>query len=301
MSRNPVLDRFSTRWKNKEHDLTDKKKLVKEAREYSAPAVDRALDILEFMAKNPKPFGATELSRALTIPLNSIFRIMKRLSERDYAFQDPVTGGYQLSTRVFSLGMSLYTRYELRQRAQPHLEWLCLETAETCQIQVPRGDRMLVLDSISPEVEFYLRVVPGSLVHYHASAFGKAVLAFDDESHIAELLPARLPFLTRKTIELRSEFINSLEAVRKTGLAFDDEEYTSGVLCIGAPVFDVSGKVIAGLGITGLLHTYENSRKAAFEQMVLECACRVSTDIGYSGTFFNDKLKTAQVKSIQQD
>lgn len=221
---------------------------------------------------------------------------MKRLTERDYTLQDPISGGYQLSTRVFSLGMGLYTRFELRQRAKPHLDWLCLETAETCQIQVPRGDRMLVLDSLSPEVEFYLRVVPGSLVYYHASAFGKAVLAFEDEARIAEILPARLPHLTPKTIELRSEFIKSLALIREQGLAYDDEEYTSGVLCIGSPVFDVSGKVVAGLGITGLLHTYENSRKHMFEQLVLECASRVSADIGYSGTFFHNKINVTRAK-----
>jgi len=260
--------------------------------------VDRTLDILEFMAKNPKPYGATELSRALGIPLNSIFRIMKRLTERDYTVQDQASGGYQLSTRVFSLGMSLYTRYELRQRARPHLEWLCRETAETSQLQVPRGDRMLVLDTTSPEVEFFLRVVPGSLVHFHASAFGKAILAFEDESRIVEILPTRLPYLTPKTIELRSELIKSLPGIRATGLAYDDEEYTSGILCIGAPVFDAEGKAVAGLGITGLLHTYENSRKAIFERMVLECAYRVSTTIGYLGSYFDGKIDSTKPKSV---
>jgi IclR family transcriptional regulator, KDG regulon repressor len=292
---------------NKEHDLTvnakEKTKAKgredKEAREYSAPAVDRTLDILEFMARNPKPYGATELSRALKIPLNSIFRIVKRLTERDYTIQDPVTGGYQLSTRVFSLGMSLYTRYELRHRSRPHLEWLCRETSETCQIQVPRGDKVLVLDTMNPEVEFYLRVVPGSLVHYHASAFGKAILAFENEERITEILPARLPHLTPKTIEMRTELINSLAKVRATGLAYDDEEYTSGILCIGSPVFNVEGKVVAGLGITGLLHTYENSRKAIFEQLVLECAYRVSIDIGYSGDYFDNKVQAAKVKHLK--
>ena len=126
---------------------------------------------------------------APAIPLNSTFRIMKRLTERDYTLQDPATGGYQLSTRVFSLGMSLYTRFELRQSARPHLEWLCRETQETCQIQVARRERMLVLDTVSPEVEFYLRVVPGSLVYYHPNAFGKAILAFLPEGEIKQALP----------------------------------------------------------------------------------------------------------------
>jgi len=266
----------------------------KKNREYSAPAVDRALDILEFMAKHPRPYGTTELARCLKLPVNSVFRILKRLTEREYTVQDPISSGYQLSTRVFSLGMSLYTRFELRQRARPHMEWLCRETEETCQIQIPHGDQMLVIDTVSPEVQFYLRVVPGSLVYYHPNAYGKAVLAFMGEDEVKQVVPSRLVGLTPNTIVLRTELLQQLERTRQTGLAYDNEEYTSGILCIGAPVFDVQGKVVAGLGVTCLLSTIDAANKAAFELLVLECAWRVSKDIGYSGDFFVGKVRAAQ-------
>jgi IclR family transcriptional regulator, KDG regulon repressor len=270
-------------------------RVPKKNREYSAPAVDRALDILEFMAKNPRPYGTTELARCLTIPVNSVFRILKRLTEREYVVQDSESGGYQLSTRVFTLGMSLYTRFELRQRARPHLEWLCRETEETCQIQVQRGDRMLVLDTVSPEVQFFLRVVPGSLVYMHPNAYGKSVLAFMAEEDVKQLLPSRLAGLTHNTIVLRTELQQQLEYTRQTGLAYDNEEYTSGIVCIGAPVFDVQGKVAAGLGVTCILSTIDAAKKSAFEHLVLECAWRVSKDIGYSGDFYTAKVRSAQV------
>jgi len=259
-------------------------------RTYSAPAVDRTLDIIEFMALHPRPYGATELSRCLNIPLNSVFRILKRLTDREYTIQDPFSGGYQLSTKVFSLGMSLYTRFELRQRARPHIEWLCRETEETCQLQIPQGDSMLVLDTVSPEVSYYLRIVPGALVHYHPNAYGKAALAFMPEDEVKRILPPRLAPLTPNTIVLRTELMKQLEQVRKTGLAYDNEEYNEGIRCIGSPVFNVEGKIVAGLGVSGLVSTFRNDKKAVFEQLVLECAYRVSKDIGYSGDYFADKL-----------
>jgi DNA-binding IclR family transcriptional regulator len=262
----------------------------KSTRTYTAPAVDRALDILEFMAEHPRPFGATELSRILEIPLNSVFRILKRLTEREYAIQDPLSGGYQLSTRVFTLGMSLYTRFELRQRARPHLEWLCAETEETVQLQVPHGDRVLVLDTVNPEVSFYLRVVPGSRVYYHANAYGKAMLAFMSEEEVKAILPARLPALTTKTITLLRDLLAHLEWTRRTGLAYDDEEYTSGIICIGSPVFDVQGKIAAGLGVTAIASLVDKKQRHAFEQLVLECAFRVSKAVGYTGDFFDGKV-----------
>jgi DNA-binding IclR family transcriptional regulator len=266
------------------------KKVTKDQREYSVPAVDRALDIMEFMSEHSHPHGVTELSRILDIPLNSVFRILKRLTEREYVVQDPQSGGYQLSTRFFTLGMRLYTRFELNQRARPHMEWLCRETEETCQIQIPHGERMLVLDTVSPEVDFYLRVVPGSLVYYHPNAYGKCVMAFTSEEEVLKILPPRLPEMTANTKVLRQDVINQFEGIRKTGIAYDDEEYNNGIQCIGSPVFNIEGEVIAGLGITGLVGTFNKSRVDTFENLVLQCAMRVSRDIGYTGDYFNDKV-----------
>ena len=264
----------------------------KKEREYSAPAVDRALDILEFLADTHRPYGATEIARELKVPLNSVFRILKRLTERDYTNHDPVSGGYQLSTKVFTLGMSLYTRFDLRHRARPHLEWLCRETEETCQLQVPQGERMLVMDSINPESDFYLQVVPGSLVYYHPNAYGKVVLAFMDQEHVKSIIPPIMVGLTSNTIINRDQFMKHLEGIRKTGLGYDNEEYTSGLLCIGAPVFNFESEPVAGLGATCLLSTINEKKKEELEKQVLQCAYHVSKDIGYTGDFFNDKIFT---------
>jgi DNA-binding IclR family transcriptional regulator len=256
------------------------------AQKYGSPAVVRALDIMVFMANHPRSYGATELSRCLKIPKNTVSRILLSLAEREFAVQDAATGGYQLGTRVFTLGMSLYTRFELRRRARSHLEWLCRETQETCQIHVPHGDKVLVLDTVSPDVQFYFRVVPGGLLDYHPNAFGKCILAFRPVEEVRKILPVRMEALTPNTIVLRSEFLAQLEETRKTGLAYDNEEYIMGVFCIGAPVFDAEGNVVAGMGITGLMRT-----RASFEQEVLTCAFQLSKDIGYTGSFFTGKIK----------
>jgi DNA-binding IclR family transcriptional regulator len=83
-------------------------------------------------------------------------------------------------------------------------------------------------------------------------------------------------------------------------LAYDDEEYTTGILCIGSPVFDVSENVVAGLGTTGLLSTYGAGNKQVFEQLILECAARVSRDIGYTGHYFEDKGPISPVSSDEE-
>lgn len=257
---------------------------------YSVPAVDRMLDIIEFLSSSRKPCSLTELSKALSINTNSIFRIMKRLSERGYVEAEPGSGKYQLSTKFFTIGMSLYTRFELRQSARKHLEWLSCETGETTQIHIPDGQQMLVLDTVVPHASYFLQVIPGSRVYYHANAFGKAVMAFMDERDVRAVLPKNLPSLTKNTITDVNVLISQLANVRKTGIAFDVEEYNYGIFCIGAPVLDIEGRAVAGLGITGLTGRYHSADSKKIIRAVLETAWKVSSETGYEGDYFRKLL-----------
>jgi DNA-binding IclR family transcriptional regulator len=270
--------------------MSNKNAVTKSERKYGSPAVDRALDIMEYMVENRRPYGATELSRILKIPKNTIFRILRSLAERDYAVQDPTSGGYQMSSGLFVLGMKLYTRFELRARARSHLELLCRESEQTCQLQVPYNNRTLVLDTVNPDLLAYYHAAPGGIYYYHPNAFGKAILAFMPENKVKAILPAKMHRMTDNTIVDRGEFMAQLESIRKTGLAYDDEEYTIGIFCIGSPVFDAEGSIVAGLGTTGLSSWFDRHKRPIIEKKVLACAYRVSRDIGYSGEYFADKV-----------
>jgi len=250
---------------------------------YAAPAVDQALDIVELLSRNSQAYGINELARALNISTNTVYRILRRLTERGYTEQD-ATGGYRLSTQFFSLGMRLCNRFDLRQRARPHLERLAEETCKTVQIHVPDKDRVIVLDCIAPQADFFLQTTLGSRFYYHPNAFGKVVLAFLDEATLKSLLPEEeLLSLTPKTLTSRKALMEHLKTVRQTGIAYDMEEYNPGFFCIGSPVFDVTGKVVAGIGITGVLQEDTPAGFREWERTVVRCENNFSTDIGYVG------------------
>jgi DNA-binding IclR family transcriptional regulator len=265
--------------------MADAGKSGREGR-YAVPAVDGMLDIVEFLAGQSRPWGINELSRELGITTNMAFRILRRLSERGYVETAGETGGYQLGTRFFSLGMRLYTRFELRTRARPHLERLAAATGETCQLHVPNGDGMLVVDVVHPRADFFLQVVPGAHMNVHANAFGKVVLAFLPAVEARRRLSGRLERLTDRTRTSAAAVMREFGAIRATGLAYDREEYVRGVHCVGAPVFDASGAVVAGLGTTGLAVARASGGAKACERAVLDCAAAVSADIGYTGDRF---------------
>lgn len=247
------------------------------------PAVGRMLDLVGFLAERERPYGINELARELKVPVNSVFRILTCLAKRGYVETGGASSGYQLSSGFFSLGMKLHARFDLRRRARPHLEALARRTGETAQVHVPDGGDLLVLDVAAPPAPFFLQVVPGTRLEYHAGAFGKAILAFQPEERVRRLLPARLPAFTPRTVTERDRLMEELRRTRKTGLAYDREERVTGVYCIGAPVFDANAEAVAGLGVTGLVSRFDAANRRRFEEDVLACAERVSRDIGYRG------------------
>jgi len=266
------------------------KKSPKKAPKYAVPAVDNMLDIVEFLAGQTRSFGVTELSRTLHITTNSAFRILRRLVERGYAEIEPQSGTYRLGPRFFSLGMSLASRFDLRTRARRHLEWLAAQSGQTAQLQIPDGDRLLILDVANASSPFYIQTQPGSRVFYHANAFGKCLLAFQDEARRRNNLPRRWPRLTENTLMEWPQLEAELETVRQTGLGYDREEYLRGVSCIGAPVFDVSSQAVAGVGITFLIGEGAKQQPPSWQRTVLETAERIAQDIGYCGDFYTLKL-----------
>jgi len=262
----------------------------KKAPKYAVPAVDNMLDIVEFLAGQTRSFGVTELSRTLHITTNSAFRILRRLVERGYAEIEPQSGTYRLGPRFFSLGMSLASRFGLRTRARRHLEWLAAQTGQTAQLQIPDGDHLLILDVANAASPFYIQTQPGSRVFYHANAFGKCLLAFQDEAQQRRTLPHPWPRLTENTLMDWPQLEAELETVRQTGLGYDREEYLRGVTCIGAPVFDVSSQAVAGVGITFLIGEGAKQRPPSWQRTVLETAALIAQDIGYCGDFYTLKL-----------
>ncbi len=237
------------------------------------------LDLVEFLADQPRGYGINELARELDVPVNSVFRILKCLEERDYV--ELHDGGYQLSTSFFSLGMRLYSRFELRRRARKHLEWLCHETGETCQLHVPKESEVLVVDVATPDDAVFLQIVPGNLMDYHPNAFGKAILAHLSEERIERILAKPLPALTPNTITDPRALLAELDEGRRTGLFYDREEYTLGIYCVGASVFNAEHEVVAGVGVTGLVSRLDEAARKKAEQNVLKAAAAISAELGH--------------------
>jgi DNA-binding IclR family transcriptional regulator len=91
----------------------------------------------------------------------------------------------------------------------------------------------------------------GSSEANHASALGKAILAYLDTTESDHYLANRaLPAYTPKTLIDPTLIKSYLLNVRQQGYSLDEEEFLPDVCCIGAPIFDACQQVIASIAIS---------------------------------------------------
>ena len=250
-------------------------------RKYKIPAVENMLTLVEFLSNESEPFTISALAKQLGISKNMVFRIVKCLEEQGYLESDGDAGRYQLGNGFYCIGVRMAGRYQLAQRAHPHLAWLSQQTGEMTDIQVPSGDRMMVIDAVYPPSGYYFHVSVGAKLFYHCNAMGKCILAHLDKEKVNAVIPAQLSVQTPNGLRTRAELIKQLAAIREAGLGYDREEYVSGIYCIAAPVFDVHGQVVAGVGVSGLVSRIDNENRHEFEELVREAGRRISSALGY--------------------
>jgi len=87
----------------------------------------------------------------------------------------------------------------------------------------------------------------GKLEGVHATAVGKAILAWLPENEVRRMIGTNLKRFTDSTITDFSDFLEELRGVRRNGYAVCREEYLPGVYCVGAAIRDQAGGVIGAI------------------------------------------------------
>jgi len=254
-------------------------------RDYTVEVVSRALRVVEALAQANDGLGAGELARALGLPRSTVFRLLYTLEKHGYVHQDPNSKKYSLPLKLFELGNAVFRSTDVCVVARPVLHALWERFQETVNMAVLHDDCVLYVERFESPRSLRASHTIGGRGHVHSTAVGKAMLAFLSDAHTAALIGKRtLPAFTSKTITDPRELQRELELIRQRGYALDDEESTEGVCCLGAPVFDRSGCVVAAVSVSGPLQRLKDSAKREeVGHALVQAAHEVSRRMGYVG------------------
>src|SRR5438445_6267658 len=214
-------------------------------------SVDRAARILRALAAGSGRLGVSELSERLGLAKTTVHGLLRTLHDHGLVEQDPDSDKYQLGPQLLQLSNRYLDLNELRARSLAWSELLATRAGEAVRVGVPHGNGVLVVHHVfRPDASLQRREV-GAVLPMHATALGKAVLAYLAEPERKDVLDSGMPKLTGRTVSTRAALERELEAVRERGYAVEREEAVLGEVGIAAPIFGRNGVVIGGIGIAG--------------------------------------------------
>jgi DNA-binding IclR family transcriptional regulator len=213
-------------------------------------SIDRAARILKALASGPRRLGVTELAQRLELAVPTVHGLLQTLQAHGFVEQDRDSGKYQLGAGLLQLGNSYLDLNELRGRSLVHAERLATRGDSAVRVGVMHGPSVIVVHHVfRPDATLQILEV-GAQLPVHASALGKAILAFSPDEVVDDLTAEELPKLTGRTLtarELRAEF----EAIRERGFARERDEAVLGESSVAGPIFDHLGHAVGAIGVVG--------------------------------------------------
>ncbi len=219
---------------------------------YPTPALEKGLDILELLAKEPEGLTKSEIARRLNRTFSEIFRMLVCLEDRGYISQADGNERVLLTLKLFRLGQEHPPTQRLITKALPIMRDAVRSMMQSCHLAVVDDGQVVILAQVdSPTSQgFYVRT--GSTVDLMQAASGHVVLAFqppDARMHAVERWRERTR--SKPSPDLQEHLKRILEAGFEERPSYEVE----GIINISFPVFGYQGDALAALTVPYIKRT----------------------------------------------
>ena len=240
------------------------------------------LALLEELARSHQSCGVTELAGRLQFTKSNVHRLLGTLVDRGYATNVGAAGRYELTLKLWELGVEVLNRLDVKRVAVEAMERLAAATGETAHLSVLDHGEVVYIDKVDGSQPVRAHSPTGARAPAYCVATGKVLLAHASSEAI-DLVMMNLRAYTERTITNPVQLRTELRRAVKSGYAINRGEWREGVCGMAAPIRDARGMVIAAIGISG---PAERLRPRAARQVVvaiIAAAHSVSVRLGWSG------------------
>ncbi|UTW45466.1 IclR family transcriptional regulator [bacterium SCSIO 12696] len=247
---------------------------------YSAPALEKGLDVLELLSREPDGLSLSDIAKRLGRSVGELFRMLVVLEQRGYLILPAGSDRYQLSLKLFELSHQFPPVKRLTAAATKVMKRLAYQIEQSCHLVIyyeGRGHVVVQQDAPSARI-FSVRLgAEASLVD---TCSGHILLAYADEAQQEAMfnsIPKHHKKPTKKLVKELSKRICT------QGYESISSAQAHGVEDIGCPVFDHNGSIVAALVMPFLSYkdgSHPKTLDEALEQLQ-KAAVDISEALGY--------------------
>ncbi|HTV03438.1 MAG TPA: IclR family transcriptional regulator [Luteitalea sp.] len=251
----------------------------------SVPALQRGLAILERIARSRRGLTFAQLTRYFEdVPKSSVHTLVLTLEREGYLQREDATGRYVTGSKLVHIAGVTLDSVVLRERATPLLRALVADTRMTAHLAVLERDEVTIVAKVDRPGTHRIATWVGKRMDAHCTSLGKCLIAHIPEEDVDRLIADRgLLRHNEYTIVSPARLKQELTRVRTLGYALDDQEEELGGRCVGAPVWNRDGRIVAAVSISGNTDRITADTLDDFVRRVRQTAEAISSELGYGG------------------
>lgn len=212
-------------------------------------SLSRALRLLGELAEGPRSLD--ELAETAGVHKTTVLRLLRTLEEEDRFVYRDAAYRYHLGAGLFALSSRALEQRPVRAAAAQHLAKLNRETGHTVHLAAYEGGEVVYIDKYDSRhpVRMYSRI--GLRARLHCTAVAKVLLAgLPQRERRAVVEAIAYEALTPNTLTTPDALADELARVAEQGYAVDRGEHETFINCVGAPIRDASGRVVAAVSVS---------------------------------------------------
>ena len=241
--------------------------MVKSKKNYSAPALEKGLDIIELLSKSSIGFSQAEIAKELKRSVNEIYRMLNILVARNYIELDLDNDRYKLTFKLLQLSSQHQPIKNLMQKSLPMMREVAQLCNHSVHLSIYYAGKLLVIGQVDSPSSFNYSVTTGSNFDLLETSSGRVILAFQTIEERQRRLERRKLFMKLQKKKNNSSN-NALEKkfsskiiheIIKNKCEVVKSLQVNGVTNISVPVFDHTNQAIAAVTIPFLQRIKKDS------------------------------------------
>jgi Transcriptional regulator len=244
---------------------------------------DKLLNLLEIMTEQSEPLRLQDIAKLCSMNSSTTLRFLTALQRRNYVAQDIDSGRYYLTFKICALAQNVSTLFDMRGIAIPFMRNVSQIFGESCNLAMENDMTVVYIDVANVPNKMLMSTQRiGNIAPMHCTGVGKLFLSEYSSVELERLVAVKkLTHFTEYTISDLASLRTELERIRNAGYAFDNEECEIGARCIAAPVRDYTGRIKAGISVSGPAIRMTDEHIFAHLPCLLEAAEQISLRMGW--------------------
>jgi len=244
-------------------------------------SLDRALDLLEMLTKTGTSVNIAEISKMFKITRTTASSMLQSLVQRNYIEKDAETGKYSIGYKAYEMALAYRYQYPFLYVAGEHIGKVVEKMKIKINVSVlkPPGVAVVVL---SKDVSDIPKMILGYVLPGYASASGKLLLAYTSRETTEHWLDSTtfIPY-TSQTLTDKKSVLKQLDQIKTQGFSYEFEELLLQRACVAAPIYNISGNVIASVSFSVSKERMDTNMALLTENIIL-LGNSISSTLGYN-------------------